>query len=255
MSEMKRKADHTSTRCSSFVSSAIVDPVYTTALILSKGGLNAGSVFAAVFFPIIILLAGIFVYVRWARAKQAKKRQRSVFLFFPFVSFRYRVANLRSSSKANLPFSLPRHRSLKDVAKLSVRPLFPRTRSLLAPPLVSRLTHPLLPHFPSLFRLHRQPNVRHLHLLEPSLPRSSQIRLLSREPSNPSRFCLLYLRRSTFPILKYLPLSPSTPQHPRNVPNPLRSTCHLRLPRNGRTTSFESLVRFRRYAQQPSFIR
>ncbi|KAL7412430.1 hypothetical protein BDY24DRAFT_105822 [Mrakia frigida] len=56
---------------------AVVDSIYTTASILSSdGGLNAGSVFAAVFFPIVILLAGIFVYVRWARAKQSKKRER-----------------------------------------------------------------------------------------------------------------------------------------------------------------------------------
>ncbi|KAL7409555.1 hypothetical protein BDY24DRAFT_444846 [Mrakia frigida] len=32
----------------------------------------------AVFFPIVLLLAGIFVYVRWARAKQSKKRESSI---------------------------------------------------------------------------------------------------------------------------------------------------------------------------------
>ncbi|CED84361.1 hypothetical protein [Phaffia rhodozyma] len=54
---------------------AISDPVVVK-IGTGSGSLPAGSIFAAVFFPIVVIVAGIFIYVRWTRAKQAKKRQR-----------------------------------------------------------------------------------------------------------------------------------------------------------------------------------
>jgi hypothetical protein len=43
-----------------------------------KTGPNAGIVAVAVIVPILVILAGVFFYVRRVRAKQAKKRERSV---------------------------------------------------------------------------------------------------------------------------------------------------------------------------------
>ena len=77
------------------------DSVYSIARIFGKDGhLNAGSIFAAVFFPIVILLSGLFVYIRYARAKQSKKRQRwskaigTYPLLSPCISLPFRVLRI-----------------------------------------------------------------------------------------------------------------------------------------------------------------
>ncbi|KAL7414186.1 hypothetical protein BDY24DRAFT_414408 [Mrakia frigida] len=55
---------------------AAVDSIVYDAASSGKSGLPAGSVAAAALIPILVLLTGIFFYVRWIRAKQAKKRER-----------------------------------------------------------------------------------------------------------------------------------------------------------------------------------
>lgn len=56
--------------------SAIPDQIVVTAASSKPKGLSPGSIFAATFFPIAIVIAGIFLYIWFARSKQAKKRQR-----------------------------------------------------------------------------------------------------------------------------------------------------------------------------------
>lgn len=54
------------------------DPITTSVSKQSSGGLPAGSIFAAVFFPLAIIVGAVVLYVLYVRRKQSKKRQRCV---------------------------------------------------------------------------------------------------------------------------------------------------------------------------------
>jgi hypothetical protein len=52
------------------------DPIATVVTKEASGGLPAGSIFAAVVFPLAIIVGGVILYILYTRRKQSKKRQR-----------------------------------------------------------------------------------------------------------------------------------------------------------------------------------